>query len=116
MENLTSETFREKVYDYTLEAEFTFNGSKPAVVDFYADWCSPCKTIAPILEELSTEITGADFYKVDVEEENELAARFGIRAVPTILFIPMIGSPTRMSGVVSKDKFKALIKEHLGVE
>ena len=89
MENLTTESFKEKVFDYTQNQEWTFRGTKPAVIDFYADWCNPCKMVAPILEELSTENPGIDFYKVDTEEQVELATIFGIRSIPSILFIPV---------------------------
>jgi len=116
MENLTIETFKEKVFDYTQNTEWSFKGDKPAIIDFYADWCNPCKVIAPILEELSTEFTGVDFYKVNTEQEQELAATFGIQSIPSILFIPLSGQPQMAMGALPKEAFKQAIKEILGVE
>ena len=113
MENLTAETFKEKVFDYALEKEWSFKGEKPAVIDFYADWCGPCKTIAPILEELDTEIENVDFYKVNTEEQNELAATFGIQSIPAILFIPLEGLPQMTLGALPKETFKQAIAEVL---
>jgi len=113
MEILTTETFKEKVFDYAQEKEWSFKGEKPAVIDFYADWCAPCKTIAPILKELDTEIEGVDFYKVNTEEQNELAATFGIQSIPSILFIPMEGQPQMALGALPKETFKQAIAEIL---
>ena len=113
MENLTVETFKEKVFDYTLEKEWSFKGEKPAIIDFYADWCQPCKIIAPILEELDTEIDGVDFYKVNTEEQNELAATFGIQSIPSILFIPMEGQPQMTTGALPKQTFREAINKVL---
>jgi thioredoxin 1 len=116
MENLTVETFKEKVFDYTNGGEWSFKGSKPAIIDFYADWCQPCKMVAPILEELSVEFTGVDFYKVDTEAQNELAAVFAIRSIPSVLFIPLTGQPQMAVGALPKETFKKAIKDVLGVE
>ena len=113
METLTVETFKEKVFDYALNEEWSFKGDKPAVVDFYADWCGPCKTIAPILEELDTELEGVDFYKVNTEEQNELAATFGIQSIPSILFIPLDGQPQMALGALPKETFKEAITQVL---
>ena len=116
MENLTVETFKEKIFDYTQSQVWEFKGNKPAIIDFYADWCNPCKMLAPILEELSTEYPGIDFYKVNTEEQNELAAIFGIRSIPTILFIPLSGQPTMGVGVMPKNDFKKTIKDIFNIE
>jgi len=113
MENLTTETFKEKVFDYTQKEEWSFKGAKPAVIDFYADWCQPCKTIAPILEELDGEYEGVDFYKVNTEEQQELASSFGIRSIPSILLIPVTGQPQMVQGALPKDIFKRAIGEVL---
>jgi thioredoxin 1 len=115
MENLTVETFKEKVFDYTAGGEWSFKGSKPAIIDFYADWCGPCKMVGPILEELSTEYPGIDFYKIDTEAENELAATFGIRSIPSILFIPLTGQPQMSMGALPKETFKRAISDVLGL-
>ena len=102
MENLTTETFKEKVFDYAQETEWSFKGEKPAIIDFYADWFGPCKTIAPILEELDAEFENVDFYKVNTEEQNELAATFGIQSIPSILFVPVGGMPQMALGALPK--------------
>lgn len=113
MENLTVETFKEKVFDYTNGDEWEFKGTKPAIIDFYADWCQPCKMVAPILEELSNEYENVDFYKVNTEEQVELAAVFGIRSIPSILFIPLEGQPQMAMGALPKETFKKAIAEIL---
>jgi len=113
MENLTTESFKEKVFDYEQNKEWSFKGKNPAVIDFYADWCGPCKTIAPILEELDTEYENIDFYKVDTEAEIELARTFGIQSIPSILFIPKEGLPQMAIGALPKETFKKAIAEIL---
>ena len=113
MENLTVETFKEKVFDYENNTEWSFKGEKPAIVDFYADWCGPCKTIAPILEELDAEYDNVDFYKVNTEEQTELAATFGIQSIPSILFIPVEGMPQMSLGALPKETFKQAIDQVL---
>lgn len=113
MENLTTETFKEKVFDYTLNNEWSFKGEKPAVIDFYADWCGPCKTVAPILEELDGEYENVDFYKINTEEQPELAATFGIRSIPSILFIPVVGHPQMALGAIPKETLKKAIDQIL---
>jgi thioredoxin len=113
MEKLTAESFKEKVFDYAQNEEWSFNGEKPAIIDFYANWCGPCKTIAPILEELDTEFEDVDFYKVDTEVEKELASTFGIQSIPSILFVPLEGSPHMALGALSKETFKQAIGDVL---
>lgn len=113
MENLTTETFKEKVFDYTQSEEWSFKGTKPAVIDFYADWCEPCKTIAPILEELDAEYEDIDFYKINTEEQVELASTFGIRSIPSILFVPVDGLPQMTTGALPKEVFIRAIDEVL---
>jgi len=114
MENLTKDTFIEKVFDYENEKEWKFKGDKPAIIDFYADWCGPCKMVAPILEDLSTEYDGkVDIYKIDTEAQQELAAAFGIRSIPSILFIPMDEQPQMSMGALPKAAFEETIKELL---
>jgi thioredoxin 1 len=117
-ELLTKETFLEKVFDFENEKEWNFRGDNPAVIDFYADWCGPCKVIAPIIEELSTEYDGkVDFYKVDTEAQQELAGAFGIQSIPSLLFIPMDGQPQMAAGALPKNTLKGVIdKELLGAE
>ena len=94
--------------------EFKFLGDKPALIDFYASWCNPCQMLAPVLDELSEEYAGkVDIYKVDVDDERELADIFGIRSIPTLLFIPMEGSPKRTMGAMPKSQLKELLDSML---
>jgi thioredoxin 1 len=117
IEHLTLETFKQKVFDFENNKEWKFNGNKPAIIDFYADWCGPCKMVAPILEELSVEYDGKlDIYKIDTESEQELASIFGIRSIPSLLFIPKDSQPQMATGALPKDSFKKAFKEILGVE
>lgn len=112
MENLTTQTFKEKVFNYEQNEEWKFEGDKPAIIDFYADWCGPCKMVGPILEELSKEYDGKiDFYKVDTEEQHELATTFGIRSIPSLLFIPVDEQPQMSMGAMPKEGFKDAIKQ-----
>lgn len=114
MEHLTKETFQKKVFDYENNKEWKFEGELPAIVDFYADWCGPCKMVAPILEQLSEEYKGRiDVYKVDTEAEQELAAVFGIRSIPSLLFIPKGGKPQMAMGAMPKESFDQAINEIL---
>jgi thioredoxin len=114
MEHLTVETFKTKVFDYEKNKEWKFEGDKPAIIDFYADWCGPCKMVAPVLEELSNEYDGkVDIYKIDTEVEQELAAVFGIRSIPSILFIPKSGQPQMSAGAMPKEGFVQAINEIL---
>ena len=116
LEHLTMETFKSKVFDFEKNTEWKFEGNKPAVIDFYADWCGPCKMVAPILEELSKEYDGKiDIYKVDTEAEQELAGLFGIRSSPSILFIPMDEKPQMAAGALPKDTFKQAFADVLKV-
>lgn len=116
MENLTTDTFKEKIFDYTTNEDWNFVGEKPAIIDFYAEWCQPCKTIAPILEELSEEYPEINFYKVNTELENELAVTFKIQSIPTILFIPKNGQPQRALGAIPKNEFEEAIKDVLNIK
>ena len=103
MEHLTLATFKEKVFDFEKSQEWKFEGKLPCVIDFYADWCGPCKMVAPILEELSTEYDGKiNIYKVDTEAEQELSQVFGIRSIPSMLFCPAEGQPQMAQGALPK--------------
>jgi thioredoxin 1 len=111
---LTTEEFKNQVFDYTTEKEWNYKGTLPAIIDFYADWCGPCKMVAPVLEELAKEYNGkVQIYKVDTEVEHELAAVFGIRSIPTFLFIPAEGQPMMQPGALPKNAFKEVIDNHL---
>ncbi len=117
IEHLTLETFKQKVFNFEKNTEWKFEGDKPAIIDFYADWCGPCKMVAPILEELSAEYDGKlNIYKVDTESEQELASVFGIKSIPSLLFIPKDAQPQMAQGALPKDSFKKAFKEVLGVE
>lgn len=117
IEHLTSETFKNKVFDYEINKEWKFEGQLPALIDFYADWCGPCKMVAPILEELAGEYNGKlDIYKVNTEEQRELASLFGIQSIPSLLFIPKEGQPQMAMGALPKDTFKRAFKDVLNVE
>lgn len=111
---LTTEEFKTKVFDYTKSNEWKFAGTKPALIDFYADWCGPCKMVAPILEELSEEYGDKlDIYKVDTEVEQELSAVFGIRSIPSMLFIPLSDQPKMQAGALPKNVLKEVIDKEL---
>ncbi len=117
VEFLTKETFIEKVFDYENNKEWKYEGDKPALIDFYADWCGPCKMVAPILEELSQEYGDKlNVYKIDTEAEQELAGVFGIKSIPSLLFVPKDGQPQMAMGALPKDTFEKAIKDVLGVE
>lgn len=115
VKHLTKAEFIEKVMDFEKNTEeWVYRGSRPAIIDFYATWCGPCKQVAPVLEELAKEYAGKiDIYKVDVDQEKELAAAFGIRSIPTILFVPMKGDPQVSMGALPKETFKKAIDEFL---
>ncbi len=117
MEHLTKETFQQKVFNYEANKDWKFEGDKPCIIDFYADWCGPCKQVAPVLEELSKEYEGkVDIYKIDTEDQQELAAAFGIRSIPSILFCPQDGQPQMSMGALPKDSFVTAIKDVLKVD
>ena len=114
MEFLTKETFKEKVFDFENNKERKFEGDKPCLIDFYADWCGPCKMLAPILEELDKEYNGKiNIYKVDTEAEQELAGVFGIRSIPSMLFCPSEGQPQMAVGMLPKENLKQTISDVL---
>ena len=114
MEFLTKETFLEKVFNFEKNKEWKFEGELPCIIDFYADWCQPCKMVAPILEGLSEEYKGKiNIYKIDTEVERELAGAFGIRSIPSILFCPKDGQPQMAQGALPKETFKEVIEDVL---
>ncbi len=112
---INKEQFLQKVVNYEVNSsEWKYLGDKPAIIDFYASWCGPCKMVAPILEELAQEYADSIvIYKVDTEKERELSAAFGIRSIPTIIFVPMEGNPQVAQGAMGKAEFKRLIDEIL---
>jgi thioredoxin 1 len=112
--HLTTDDFKEKVFNYEANKEWKYEGTLPAIIDFYADWCQPCKMVAPVLEDLAREYAGQIMiYKVNTEEEHELASVFGIQSIPTILFIPKEGQPQAAMGALPKLTFEKAIKDIL---
>ncbi len=113
--HLTKAEFSAKIANLDAAiSEWRYLGSRPAIVDFYATWCGPCRALAPILEELAEEYAGeVDFYKVDIDREEELAAAFGVRSVPTLLFIPAVGMPQIATGALPKQTLREAIGELL---
>lgn len=109
--NLTKEEFLTKVANFEENPkEWKYLGDKPALIDFYADWCGPCKQIAPVLEELAKEYEGEIYiYKVNTEKEQELAGLFGIRSIPSLLFVPKEGQPQMASGALPKSQLEEAI-------
>ena len=112
---LNKDQFLKKVYNYEANPkEWKFEGDKPCIVDFFATWCGPCKALAPVLEELAGEYAGkVDFYKVDVDQAEDLAGAFGIRSIPTLLFIPLKGQPQITQGALPKQQLKEIIEKEL---
>lgn len=117
MEHLTAATFKEKVFNYEINKEWKFEGELPCIIDFYADWCQPCKIVAPVMEELQKEYEGKiNIYKVDTEKEQELAMAFGIQSIPSILFCPKEDKPQMAMGALPKQSFEQAIEEVLSVK
>ncbi len=114
VEHLTLQKFKDQIFDYENEKEWKYKGEVPAVVDFYADWCNPCKMIAPIMEKLSEQYEGkVKIWKLDTEAERELAAMFGIRNIPSVLFIPMEGTPMMQVGALPEHVYVEIIEKEL---
>ena len=114
--DITSKFFSKNVYDFKnvdASGELKFLGKNPVVVDFHAQWCGPCRVLGPIIDELNEEYDNVDFYKVNTEDEMELAAAFGVMSLPTLLFIPMEGKPMISPGAPPKQMLKEMIDEKL---
>ncbi len=117
VEFLTEETFKQKVFNFEENKDWKFEGELPCMIDFYADWCQPCKMVAPILEELQAEYEGKiNIYKVDTEAERNLSAMFGIQSIPSLLFVPKEGQPQMAVGALPKETFKKAITDVLKVD
>lgn len=117
MEHLTLDTFKEKIFDWEASKEWKFKGDLPCIIDFYADWCGPCKMVAPVLEELAEDYDGKiNIYKVDTEDQRELAGLFGISSIPSILFCPKDGQPQMAAGALPKASFESAINDVLLAE
>jgi len=114
MEHLTVDTFKTKVFNFEDNKEWKYEGNLPCIIDFYADWCGPCKMVAPVLDELAVEYKDKlNIYKIDTELEQELAGMFGIKSIPSILFIPKNGKPQMAMGAMPKEGFVQAINEIL---
>ena len=109
--NLTKGGFLRRIADFENNPnEWKFLGDKPAMIDFYASWCGPCKMLLPVVEELSEEYAGKiDIYKVNIDQEQELASLFNIQSIPTLYFIPMQGRPEKVMGAKPKHELKAML-------
>jgi thioredoxin len=113
-EHLDAEGFKKRVFDWDKNKEWKYEGELPAVVDFYAEWCGPCKMLGPVLEELSGKYADKlKVYKVDVDKEPELAGVFGVQSVPTLLFVPKSGEPRMALGALPKPQLEKTIAEIL---
>ena len=112
---LKTDMFINQIFDYKANPQkWVYKGDKPAIIDFYTDWCGPCKRVAPIMEELAAEYAGqVNIYKMNTEKEREVAGIFGIRSIPSILYIPVNGQPTMYTGAFPKDRYVELINENL---
>lgn len=116
MENLNLATFKEKIFDFEKSETWKYAGTRPAIIDFYADWCGPCQALAPVLEDIAQEYVGkVDIYKVNTETDPELAALFGVRGIPALLFIPQEGEPAMSSGFLPRESLQKAIHELFGI-
>jgi len=113
-EHLTAKTFKEKVFNYDTNKDWKYEGSTPCIVDFYADWCKPCKILSPILEEIAAEYGDRLIvYKVNTDEEQELSSAFGITSIPSLLFVPGEGKPQMTTGALPKEELIKIINQFL---
>ena len=115
VKQLTYKEFTKKVWDFEKDpSTFVYKGKLPAVIDFYADWCGPCRRVAPIMEKLAEEYDGKLLvYKVNVDQEKELSAAFQVKSIPMVLFIPMEGQPMMQVGAMQEAEYKKVVEEHL---
>ena len=112
--HISAQDFKDKIFNYETEQEWRYQGDKAAIIDFYADWCGPCKSIAPVLEELSEQYKDdLIIYKIDTDKEMELSSLFGIQSIPTLLFIPVNGNPMVQKGALPKNVLQQIIDERL---
>ena len=117
IKHLDAKTFKEEIFNYEENQEWQYKGERPCVIDFYADWCAPCKSLTPVIEELAEEYEGkVDFYKIDTENEKELAQIFGIQSIPTLLFVPLEGMPQMARGALPKESFVKAFKDVFNIE
>lgn len=116
-EHLNKETFKTKVFDFEKNQEWKFEGNIPCIIDFWAPWCGPCRMVGPVLDELSKEYEGKlNIYKINTDEEQELGAMFGIKSIPSILFVPVEGQPKMAVGALPKNNLVEIIEKELLTE
>lgn len=117
MQILDTESFKSKIFDFEANGDkWAFAGTRPAIVDFYADWCGPCRAQGPILEDLARDYAGQiDVYKINTDTTPQLAALFGVRGIPALLFIPMAGEPAMSSGLMQRESLDRAILDLFGV-
>jgi thioredoxin len=114
---LTTDEFKKKVFDFQANTDWKFEGDLPCIVDFYADWCGPCKMVSPILEQISEEYAGkVNVYKINTDEEQELSQAFGIQSIPSLLFVPKSGDPRMSMGALPKPQILKAMKDVMAVE
>jgi len=114
MESINTNDFKTKIFNFTEEKEWKYLGNMPAIIDFYADWCGPCKIQSPILDKISKKYAGKiNVFKIDTEKNEELSAAFGIRSIPSLLFIPMKGKPSMNPGLLQEAQLEQVIEEYL---
>lgn len=114
---LTTDEFKKKVFDFQSNTDWKFEGDLPCIVDFYADWCGPCKMVSPILEQISEEYAGkVNVYKINTDEEQELSQAFGIQSIPSLLFVPKSGDPRMSMGALPKPQILKAMKDVMAVE
>jgi len=115
--HLTNDQFKKLVFNYEINKEWKYLGNKPAIIDFYADWCGPCRIMSPRLEEIAKEYAGKLIvYKVNTDKEQQLSASLGIQSLPTIIFIPQNGQPQASMGAIPKESLVKAINEVLLVK
>lgn len=116
VEHLTIDSFKEKIFDFEKSENWKYEGTLPSIIDFYADWCGPCKMVGPIIEELAKEYEGrVNFYKINTDEEQELAGMFGVQSIPSLLFIPANDRPQMSVGALPKAQMVKAINDVLNV-
>ena len=112
---LTTAEFKKKVIDFEKHPnEWVFEGKNPAIIDFFATWCGPCRRMSPTVDKIAKDYAGKiDVYKIDIDKEKQVAMVFGIQSVPTILFVPVTGKPTMQEGALDEASFRQAIREVL---
>jgi len=116
-EKLTTDEFKKKVFDFQAGETWKFEGDLPCIVDFYADWCGPCKMVSPVLDAISQEYAGKlNVYKINTDEEQDLSAAFGIQSIPSLLFVPKAGEPRMSMGALPKAQILKAMKDVMAVE